>query len=90
MLGTVASMMAHCPFVVRKGPIVLVFAEDGCFTNARYVDDIMLYAKFLFEFTRVLDSLTEELAKVVFSTHALSAHGCRTLLLKPAGGGRGR
>ena len=25
-----------------------------------------------------------------FSTHALSAHGYRTLRLKPAGGGRGR
>ena len=42
----------------------LLDGDGGRLTNTRYADDIMLYAKSLPELTRMLDLLTEELAKV--------------------------
>ena len=42
----------------------LLDGDGGRLTNTRCADDVMLYAKFLVEFTRMLDLLTKELAKV--------------------------
>ena len=42
----------------------LLDGDGGRLTNTRYADDVMLCAKSLPEFIRMLDLLTKELAKV--------------------------